>query len=156
MPEIISYSDRDKSTLHTAERLGVKKIANILTALVVLMALPITVIAVQQVNTIQQRAASQGKAKITTATLQTTQIPWVVSVVGERFTPFTTARIYDNKKQWGKDLQVIYENSTRLTIQLHSVLPPSECIVGQTCTFEIELVDPENNTSTNRIPLEIN
>lgn len=158
MPEIISYHDKEKNIINTLDTfggLGIRRIANILTVMVVLLALPVTLIAVRQANTLKQRA-SGSVISISEGLLTTSQSPWVISLKGKNFNPLMKARMYDGEKQWGNDITVIFENANKLSVQLPTTQPPSECVIGQSCTFSLQLIDPNSSFLSNKIKLVIN
>lgn len=152
MPEIISYHDNDRhvqQTLDTVNKLGIRQIANILTVMVVLLALPVTLFAVRQVNIIKQQA-SGSNLTIKASAINSTTAPYVITLIGDKFSPLMKAKVYDGDTQWGEDLSVVFESSNKLTVKLPEVTPPSKCDIKKNCTIKIQLLDPSNNFLSNK------
>lgn len=157
MPEIISYHDNDQNVqraLDTANNLGVRKIANILTIMVVLLALPVTLFAVRQVNTIRQQASGSNLV-IKASAMNTQKTPYVITLLGDNFSPLMKAKIYDGDTQWGSDVTVIFESAHKLTVQFPEVTPPSRCNIKTNCTIKLQLIDPSTNFLSNKTNIAV-
>lgn len=157
MPEIISYHDNEQNvqkTIDTVGRLGIRKIANVLTIMVVLMALPVTLVAVRQISNIRQQA-SGSNLNIRTGALNASKQPYVVTLLGNNFNPLMKARMYIGDTEWGGDQMVVYENASELTVTLPDTMPPTGCDLKSNCIVKVQLFDPSTDFLSNKITLTV-